>query len=76
MGYSNDESIVRVDRFKPSGKWIDDLAINMGAHYNDTIIQDALRDALRESGFELGYYTFVCLEPYHKHSHPIMIRGE
>lgn len=80
MGYNAQDSFVRVDRFKPNGKWYDTFAIDMGEFYNDPFIHDALKKAIIGAGVNIDGYRIVCLEPYHKYAHPVMLsdhlRGE
>jgi hypothetical protein len=83
--YSEDENSVRVDFFKPSGKWGYTEAIRWtqyDSHREDgTIVLiheafgQALMDALEMGGRmrHAGYWA-VCLEPYHEHAHPLMMR--
>lgn len=88
MGYSSSESRVRVDIFKSSGKWYSTASVDMNLSYKGLIHDCVLeacenefknpngqwgltvspRDWLRNNG---GY--LVCIEPYHEHSHPVMI---
>ncbi len=75
MGYSADESMVRVDFFKPSGKWYDTEAVLWTGRYDGDIhvaFAKSLRDHLqgRMKGMDA-----VCLEPYHEHSHPLCMRN-
>jgi hypothetical protein len=79
MGYCDDEEMVRVDFFKKSGKWYASQAIKMPGYHDDSI-HDALKDALNsalyltdENRLRYAGMTAVCLEPYHKHSHPLMV---
>jgi hypothetical protein len=79
MGFHINDSMVRVDLFKPSGKWSESFAIDMGEFYNELLIHDAVTKAwlkTREIQDPLHWkeWTLVCLEPYHKHSHPVIIR--
>lgn len=77
MGYSTNEGVVRADRFKPSGKWYDSIALDMSGCYNTSPIQVAIRDAMNRQDIRLEPgWSLVALEPYHKHSHPIMLKGE
>ena len=71
MGYTTDDSIVRVDFFKPDGKWYTTEAIQwIGYRYID--ILDAFENSLKESiGNKFSGMTAVCLNPYHEHSHPV-----
>lgn len=80
MNYSNSPGHCRVDRFKSSGKWYDTISLDMNNDgYNDLdlydhfikCLQDQHSSWLKESD---GYWSIVCLEPYHKNSHPIMIK--
>lgn len=71
--YSEREDSVRVDFFKPSGKWYTSVAIEWEG-YSDCDIIEAFRSSLEVSiGDAYRGMTAVCLEPYHEHSHPIMI---
>lgn len=83
MGYSENDGMVQVDRFKDSGKWYDRFAIDMSGHYNSTTPVDGLREALAadvrwseeyvQDCLDRGFY-FVCLEPYHQYSYPVMLK--
>lgn len=78
MHYSNNPAHVRMSVFKPSGKWVQDIAVDMtGLYQSPTLVQDAVWVAFRNGGYslELGY-VLVCLEPYHEFSHPVMIFGK
>jgi hypothetical protein len=75
MGYCIHASVVRVDRFKQRGKWYESIAVDMSEYYNHPDIHDALRRCLARDGYVIDDWTWVCLEPYHKHSHPIMLRA-
>lgn len=80
MGYSDDPAMVRVDFFKPGGKWYDTEAVRWTGAYNSlkrggqpaheafkTSLRDHLQGRMREM-------TAVCLEPYHEHGFPLMIK--
>lgn len=79
MGYSDNPASVRVDFFKESGKWYCTEAVEW-CGYDAALIHDAFRDSLRihltqEDGrIRLEEMTAVCLEPYHEHAHPLMMR--
>lgn len=78
MGYSKNEHDVRVDIWKPSGKWYTTLQLVWDPqkyYYEDELIHETFRRCMAEQypGKFLGM-TATCLEPYHKHSHPIMIK--
>jgi hypothetical protein len=78
MGYSIDESMVRVDFFKESGKWYATEAVKW-IGYRNTLIYDAFENSLREHFKGIPRYVgmwAVCLVPYHEHSCPIMIKWE
>lgn len=71
--YNDDVTSCRVDFFKPSGKWGYTEAIQM-PDYNGEDYFGSIKKALREHlcGRMEGMVA-VCLYPYHKHSHPVMI---
>lgn len=87
MGYINQDGRVRVDVFKSSGKWYTTCSVDMEGYYAAPLLHKALFDACsREqatgSGWDLTTSPeqwlqdggmIVCSEPYHKHSHPIML---
>ena len=70
MNFSVDESSVRVDLFKPSGKWSETVAI-IEADYTGCV-HESVKKALNKvlDGRCVGY-TAVCLEPCHELGHPI-----
>lgn len=80
MGYSDDEAMVRVDFFKPSGKWYTTEAIKFfpwaqaeGSPYD--AFEKSLEQHLRRGdggGLRLEGMIAVCLEPYHEHAFPLM----
>jgi hypothetical protein len=70
--------MVRVDFFKPSGKWCYTEAVKWTGDYNGLIhkaFEQSLRDHLGPihptGNTRLAGLRAVCLEPYHEHSHPI-----
>lgn len=79
MGYSENESDVRVDFFKPSGKWYTTESVRWTGEWEGEkqLIHDAfaksLRDHVKDNPNRLDGMTAVCLEPYYEHSHPIML---
>ena len=81
MHYSDNPADVKVSFFKKSGKWYTDECVRWTGEYkgNKQLIHDAfaksLRDHFRSSPGRLDKMDAVCLEPYHEHSHPIMIKG-
>ncbi len=77
VNYSDDESMVRVDFFKPSGKWVDTEAVKF-LGYNDCILgafAKSLREHFKDNPLRFSDLDAVCLEPYHKHSHPIQLKA-
>lgn len=71
---------VRVEVFKPSGKWYTTLALKWTAPDSDILIHDAFRQCLAEDKTvkrgSLSGMIAVCFDPYHEHSHPIMAKIE
>lgn len=75
MGYSVEDHMVRVDFFKPSGKWYCSEAVAWTGGYTGDI-HTAFRKSLMDSvGGRYKGLDVVCLEPYHEHSHPIQIKS-
>lgn len=87
MGYTTDDSYVRVDFFKPSGKWYTTEAVKWTGGYSDCQLINAfaksLKDHLservtqpglpRHTGLRLSGMIAICLSPYHEHEVPLMI---
>lgn len=78
MNYADSPASVRVDFFKESGKWYCTEAVEW-LHYDGAAIHEAFRAALRDHLLEDGRLrleemTAVCLEPYHVHAHPLMMK--
>lgn len=73
MGYSVSDSVVRVDRFRLSGKWYDTLAVDMERFYTHYGVKEALQEAMRAAGHNYLDWIVVCLEPYHQNSHPVSL---
>lgn len=83
MHYSDKPESVRVDFWKPSGKWYCTEAVIWTGQYKDQLIHDgfaqSLRDHLTEEGCDglrLSKMRATCLEPLHQHSHPISMMVE
>ena len=78
MGYIDDDSMVRVDFFKPGGKWYCSEAVRWTGGYGDVEIHTAfkisLQDHFRADPNRLNGMVAVCLEPYHEHAHPLMLK--
>ena len=73
MGYSVSDSIVRMDIFKRSGKWAESVAVDMASAYQDEDIHTAVLNCYMAQDGRYKGCTLVCLKPYHKFSHPIMV---
>ena len=69
--YCNQPDMVRVDVFKPSGKWVETRAVLWHQYTGE--IGDIFARVIRSNfGTNFIGYKFVCLEPYHEHAHPLM----
>jgi hypothetical protein len=79
MGYSADDEMVRVDFFKPSGKWYTTEAVEWTGDWKGEggmSIHEAFAKSLRDHlGDRLSEMDAICLEPYHEFSHPIQIKN-
>jgi hypothetical protein len=75
MGFSPIDAMVRVDRFKHTGKWYDTFAIDMSEHYRSPDLGRALYELIKAKGVSMDGYIFVCLEPYHERSHPMLLKS-
>ncbi len=77
MGYCDNPTYVRVDFFRNKGKWYATESVQW-LSYDKSLIHDAFKEALRnhfkDTPDRLSGMTAVCLEPYHQHSHPIMVK--
>jgi len=82
MGYCNDEDMVRVDLWKPSGKWYGSLALKWDRYMTNQkgeygveteLIHETFRRCLKDQHPGYEGMRATCLEPYHEHSHPISI---
>jgi hypothetical protein len=79
--FSMNSSSVRVDFYKPSGKWYMTEAFDMNDQYETTDIHRAVRAAIIASFPEhgerwLSQFIAVVLEPYHLYAHPVMLQPE
>lgn len=71
--YTDIPESVRVDFFKPSGKWYTTKAMIWKGDWSEGCIHDSFRQTLKEGlGGGLQGMTAVCLHPYHKHEHPLL----
>ena len=81
MGYTTNDAMVRVDFFKPSGKWYCTEAVLWTGDWegNKQLIHEAfaisLLDHFKDHPTRLCEMDAVCLEPYHEYAHPIQIKA-
>lgn len=79
--YSDNPADVRVDFFKPSGKWYTTESVRWTGFWegNKQLIHKAfaqsLRDHFKEKPNRLSEMDAICLEPYHEYSHPIQLKN-
>jgi hypothetical protein len=72
--FSINEHDVRVDFFREQGKWYATEQLSMVDVYNYPSIHDAVRHALDvKFGKRYDDMWAVVLDPYHRHSHPVML---
>ena len=86
MGYTVDDRQVRADVFTESGKWKYIVALDCSdVDYDDWDLWRQAKRALvratvnetsgvRFAEIPVGWYMVV-LEPYSRHSHPVMVKG-
>ena len=79
--YSENPESCRVDFFKESGKWYTTEAVLFEGPWkgsSDNLIYDAFKEALRkhfkDQPNRLKGMIAICLNPYHEHSHPLMLK--
>lgn len=78
--YSQDPAQVRVDFFKESGKWYCTEAVKWITYHGNTQVGHAFAEALDKhlekanGGRRLSGMIAVCLEPYHEHAFPQMMK--
>lgn len=78
MGFSEDDSMVRVDFWKPSGKWYSTVALKWDRYLTTDDktgevepIHETFKRCLEEQfGDSFRGMRATCLEPAHEHSHP------
>ena len=77
MGYTVDDSFVRVDFFKPSGKWYTTEAVKWVKSFDmlHDEFANSLRNHFKDAPDRLSDMDAICLEPYHVDSHPIQIKN-
>jgi len=73
MNYSNEPSMVRVDFWKPSGKWYTTEAIKW-IGYDGEIFMEFARSLRAHLGERMPDMTVTCLSPYNHNAHPICIK--
>jgi len=74
MGYCENDSMVRVDFFKQSGKW--HATRQMPWLQYTGCIQDIFRMSLNyEFGEAWKQFDVVCLEPHHENAHPLQFNA-
>lgn len=82
MGYCEDDSMVRVDFFRPSGKWYCTEAVKWltfcGMHDQGGLspveaFVEALASHLGKTETRMDGMLAVCLHPYHQFAHPVSI---
>lgn len=77
MGFIDNETMVRVDIFKESGKWYDTVAITFDTYsYKEKgeTIHETFRRCMKDQINRYEGMTAICLEPYHESAHPLMIK--
>ncbi len=78
MNYSEHACMVRVDFFTPTGKWKYTESVRW-IGWDTPLIHDAFKESLREHFKDfpnrLSDLDAVCLEPYHRYSHPVMLKA-
>jgi hypothetical protein len=89
MGYTTASDMVRVDFFKPSGKWYTTEAVKWTGGYSDVQLTIAFAKSLKahlserptqpglqhenHRNIRLSGMVAVCLHPYHEHEVPLMM---
>ena len=78
MGYSVNDSVVRVDSFY-EGRYHSTYAVDMKDFWLEPLVEKALKRAIMRMYIESGGrpdpgFAYVCLEPYHKNQFPIMVK--
>lgn len=80
MNYTDDARSVRVDFFKENGKWYTTEAVRWHPDmYCGSPIHEAFKKTLEQhlkygDGLRLEGMWAVCLEPYHEHAYPLMMK--
>ena len=74
--YTENPKMVRVDFWKPSGKWYATEAVEWVEYTGDHLIREVFHESLRRHFGDKPRLTGLratCLEPYHEHGHPISL---
>jgi len=78
--YSANPGMVKVDFYKPGGKWYMTEAVDMSDFYHTGAIHEAvamaIRDGLKNGERLLMQFIVLVDEPYHQNSHPVMLVPE
>lgn len=74
MGFTTKENMVRVDIFKPSGKWYDTVELGWVGYngYIHSEFEDSIRRSVDLNKYLGSGFTIVCLEPFNINSFPLM----
>jgi len=75
MNYSDKNNSVRVDFFRPSGKWYTTEAVLWDEPFKGGLIHNVFHSVLKRhlKGRMSGMWA-LCLEPYHEHAFPLMLK--
>lgn len=76
--YSQHPGMVRVDFYRPSGKWYMTEEMQMDRHYGDLSIYNAVEESIKEAFPDTGMrwlsqFIVVVAEPYHTNAFPVML---
>lgn len=75
--YSNNPRNVRVDLFKPRGKWYETVEVTWIGDSKGLISEEFETSLFAAVGKDkANAFDAICLEPYHIHSHPIQRKAK
>lgn len=78
--YHNLPDYVRVDFFKPSGKWYTTESVKWLEYMNNDIVEtfkESLREHFKQTPNRLSEMSAICLHPYSRYPYPVCIhKGE
>ncbi len=79
MGFTIENNMVRVDLFKESGKYKDTISLKFDRYFTEIdnkieLIDDTFKRCMQEQYPNIRNCICVCLDPYHEHSYPLMLR--